>query len=276
MQKNGQLIAKSQTGKLKSGAKPDSAQGRMEEEARTRLEAELLAAEALAAKLRPEGQMPVARDALLTQKREELSAAMRRNATPREIRQLMAEIKLLEPEAYGTRAAVKSVPKRQQTWARGGPEAYMTGRQLPEGRVERLAFLAQDASANAGLLFGHSKPTGNNPSTALAVAKYLERVSHAVVVDGRLPAGAAKDFMANLRGIMDIKKSASAAEVNTAILGELRAGLAADGSFTRNPCRYDESGSNRFMDCPGKRTWNRIGFANKGCRANGTYNGIRA
>lgn len=213
-----------QLSRLRGQAEPGSTQARMEGEARARVEAELNAAEALATRLRPEGQTAGERDALLTRKREELSNALRRNAPAREIRQLMAEIKLLEPEAYGTRAAVESVVGRQQTWARGGPESYMQGRQLPAGRVERLAFLAQDATSNAGLLFGHSRPSGNSLSGARSVAKYLGRVAHAVFVDGHLPIGAAREFTGNIRRILDTK-NLPPEQQNAAILHELVYGL---------------------------------------------------
>jgi hypothetical protein len=218
-----------QTASLRGTADPASAQGRMESQARKRLEAEFAAAESLAARLRPDGQTPAARDTLLTAAREALSEALRRNAPAREIRQLMAEIKLLEPEAYGTRAAVESVPGRQQAWARGTAETYMSGRQLPAGRIERMTFLAQDASANAGLLFAHSDSSGNQPSNARSSAKYLERVAHAVVVDGRLPAGTAREFMANLRQIIASKSITPASEANAATIRELRVGLTAAG-----------------------------------------------
>lgn len=218
-----------QRASLTGTAAPNSSQGRMESEARVRLEAEFTAAENLAARIRPEGQTSASRETLLLAKREALGEALRRNAPAREIRQLMAEIKLLEPEAYGTRAAVESVPGRQQAWARGTAETYMTGRQLPAGRVERMTFLAQDASANAGLLFGHSQSSGNQPSAARSSAKYLQRVAHAVVVDGRLPAGSAREFMANLQQIIASKSINPASEANAATLRELRASLTAVG-----------------------------------------------
>lgn len=218
-----------------------STQGRMEGEARARLEAEFAGAETLAGQMRPQGQTPATRDALLTQKREDLSQALRRNAPAREIRQLMAEIKLLEPEAYGTRAAVESVPGRQQAWARGGPEAYMSGRKLPEGRVERLAFLAQDASANLGLLFGHSQSSGNSLSTSRSVAKYLERVAHAVMVDGRLPVGDMRRFLNNLRQIIETKSMSPAANADAAALLELRTALAAAGHSQQSLATMSDS-----------------------------------
>ena len=218
-----------QLARLTSSAEPSSMQARMEREARTRMETEFNAAEQQASTLRPEGQTTEARNALLQERRVALREALRRNVSARDIRQLMAEIKLLEPEAYGTRAAVESVPGRQQAWARGGPEAYMQGRQLPEGRVERLAFLSQDASANAGLLFGHSQTSGNTTSTVRSVAKYLERVAHAVVVDGRLPAGRAADFIRNLRGIVETKSMQVPAEANAAAMRLVRSSLLLEG-----------------------------------------------
>jgi hypothetical protein len=206
-----------------------STQGRMEADARTRMEAEFTAAEQMAQRLRPQGQTPAERATLLSDRRQALSEALRRNAPARELRQLMAEIKLLEPEAYGTRAAVESVVDRQQRWRSGTADDYMHGRTLPEGRVERLAFLTQDASAQAGLLYGHTLSSGNQPANARSAAKYLARIIHAFVVDGRLRAGSSEIFGSNLSAIVETKNITPAHVADNVLLFQLRSALLRDG-----------------------------------------------
>jgi hypothetical protein len=212
--------------RLSTAEDATSAQGRMEADARTRMEAEFAAAEALATELRPQGQTAAQREALLAARRQALSDALRRGASGPELRRLMAEIKLLEPEAYGTRAAVESVVGRQQTWARGDSTTYMReGRSLPAGGSERLAFLVQDASANTALLHGHTQPTGNSMSMARAAAKYLARVFHSVVQDGGLGAGAHEAIQRNLHAILDTKSIVPAAEGEARAIGLMRESL---------------------------------------------------
>jgi hypothetical protein len=81
---------------------------------RTRLDAQVAAAEAHAKALVGDAAghpTPDRRNAALNKAREDLAAALKRQPPPsaREMRQLMADVKLLEPDAYGTRGAVESV-----------------------------------------------------------------------------------------------------------------------------------------------------------------------
>jgi hypothetical protein len=153
-------------------------QGAIEAEARQRLAQQFAEAEALAGQLRPEGR-PSAD--VLAERQQALLEALERGASPREIRQLMAQIKLLEPDAYGTRAAVEGVVGEQQRIARGTSRDYMEpGRELPEDRPARLAVLAQEASSSLAKMFGHAAgDTGNRAGNVRDMAKYLARIYHA-------------------------------------------------------------------------------------------------
>ncbi len=198
-------------------------------EALARTTAELNAAEALAARIRPEGQTATQRRALLDSKMNELRAALERNAPARETRQLMAEIKLLEPEAYGTRAAVESVVGRQQRLARGTGDTYQDIPALPADPHERAAFLAQDANAQNGMLHAHTAPSGNTVKQIQSGAKYLRRIIHDVVVDGHLPEGAGSAFFRNLHEIVNTKNITDSTASATEVLRLIREALLADG-----------------------------------------------
>jgi hypothetical protein len=152
-------------------------------EARDRLQQQLQDAENLAARLQDKSKP---KEQLLEERQAALLKALEQNASPREIRQLMAEVKLLEPDAYGTRAAVEGVVDYQQ--AMKGDETgdkywdIYTGRadKLPDDTSERFAVLSQEASASLAKMYSHSHgETGNSVSDVLAMAKYLGRIDHA-------------------------------------------------------------------------------------------------
>jgi len=87
---------------------------------RKRLDAQVAEAEAHAKRLVGDAAghpTPDARNAALQKAREDLIAALKKQPPPtaRELRQLMADVKLLEPDAYGTRAAVEGVVLGGQT-----------------------------------------------------------------------------------------------------------------------------------------------------------------
>lgn len=168
------------------------AEGALEADARQRLRQQFEQAERLATDLGA-GQPPEARERLLQERRQALLEALGRTnppATAQELRRLMAEIKLLEPDAYGTRAAVLGVPLYQQALARAesGAAAMETQTGRPArlrgpGQAEiaqRLGTLAQEASASLAMMFGHAHGPGRNTAgDARALAKYLDRVLHA-------------------------------------------------------------------------------------------------
>ncbi len=152
-------------------------------EARDRLQQQLQAAEALATRLQDQSQT---KEQLLEKQQDALLKALENNASPRKIRQLMAEVTLLEPDAYGTRAAVEGVVDYQQ--AMKGDEAgdhywdIYTDRagKLPDEAHERFAVLSQEASASLAKMYSHAHgETGNSVSDVLAMAKYLGRINHA-------------------------------------------------------------------------------------------------
>lgn len=176
--------------------KPASMQERLEQEARQRLEQQLDGAEALVeARMGGNGTSNPAERKLLNDRRLKLLEARRREliemmgrnppASPREIRALMAEVKMLEPDAYGTRAAKEGVVDTQQAMGRAETSkdaaAIWDKRQAQKGsnRAEILQRLAQEASASLAKMFGHAKQSGNSPSDVRALAKYLARVYHA-------------------------------------------------------------------------------------------------
>jgi hypothetical protein len=87
---------------------------------RKRLDTQVAEAEAHAKRLVGDAgghPTPDARNAALQKAREDLVAALKKQPPPsaRELRQLMADVKLLEPDAYGTRAAVEGVVLGGQT-----------------------------------------------------------------------------------------------------------------------------------------------------------------
>ncbi|MEW6493621.1 MAG: DUF4157 domain-containing protein, partial [Cyanobacteriota bacterium] len=151
-------------------------------EARDRLQQQLQDAENLAARLQDKSKP---KEQLLEEQQAALLKALEQNTSPREIRQLMAEVKLLEPDAYGTRAAVEGVVDYQQAMKGDKGDGYWdiyTGRadKLPDDTSERFAVLSQEASASLAKMYSHSHgETGNSVSDVLAMAKYLGRIDHA-------------------------------------------------------------------------------------------------
>ncbi len=175
---------------------PSNLQDRLSAEARQRAEQQLDAAENLVeTRLGGNGtSSPVERKVLnerrlklLEQRRQELIEMMGRTppANPREIRALMAEVKMLEPDAYGTRAAKEGVVDTQQGMARAESTAdankIWDKRQTQKAgsRAELFQRMAQEASASLAKMFGHAKPKNNSASDARALAKYLARIYHA-------------------------------------------------------------------------------------------------
>ncbi|MEM0978865.1 MAG: DUF4157 domain-containing protein [Cyanobacteria bacterium P01_H01_bin.58] len=154
----------------------DGLQGRVEAEARQRLQGQLEEAEQLAGKLQAGD-----RETVLADRQEALLQALQNGAPAPEIRQRMAEIKLLEPDAYGTRAAVEGVVDYQQRLARGTAADYMKfGRNLPKDQAGRFAVLTQEASPSLAKMFSHAKAGGGNSvSDVRSLAKYLGRVDQA-------------------------------------------------------------------------------------------------
>ncbi len=129
-------------------------------------------------------------EAALQTARERLLAALRRAAPPAgavELRSLMADVKLLEPDAYGTRAAVEGVVYGQQGMARASTEGDRSGaweHMGPIGREgtlpEQIASRAQQAEAALAHFWSHFPESGvPTPADARSLAKQLGRVSHA-------------------------------------------------------------------------------------------------
>ncbi len=157
------------------------AAGELGAEARARIAAQLGAAEALS------GQLKAGKPAEVRAKVEgDLLAALKKEPIdPREVRSLMGKLKLLEPDAYGTRAAVEDVVDFQQALARAESDAgtgpILKGKpgRLGERGVpihEELATVTQVASAsNAKLSHVH----GDTPAHAASASKYLARVLQA-------------------------------------------------------------------------------------------------
>ncbi|MEZ5295899.1 MAG: hypothetical protein R2697_06390 [Ilumatobacteraceae bacterium] len=160
---------------------PDSVRGEM----RQRIEQQFATAERRAAEISAGG-----REAALQRARARLEDALQRTPPPsaRELRQLMADVKLLEPDAYGSRAAVEGVVHGQQGLRRAETTAdrAAAGRHVgPVGRgegtlTERLEHRLQQARASLGHLLAHVRPPGRNSvRDVLAVAKQLARILHA-------------------------------------------------------------------------------------------------
>ncbi|MGA1440772.1 MAG: hypothetical protein ACO4CU_13205, partial [Ilumatobacteraceae bacterium] len=151
-----------------------------------RIEVQFATAERRAAELQIGGN-----EAGLEAARTRLEEAMQREPPPsaRELRQLMAEVKLLEPDAYGTRAAVEGVVLGQQAYRRAttpeqmrdagrhiGPATHYSGGTL----TERLEHRLQQARASLGHLLAHAPAPGTaDPQSVAGVAKQLGRIAHA-------------------------------------------------------------------------------------------------
>jgi hypothetical protein len=113
---------------------------------RKRLDAQVSEAEANAKRLVGDATghpTPDARDAALNKARQDLVAALKQQPPPtaRELRQLMADVKLLEPDAYGTRAAVEGVVLGGQTMKGASMEkvqgdGFRTRKQIEHGEGE--------------------------------------------------------------------------------------------------------------------------------------------
>ncbi len=200
-----------------------------ESDMRDRLEDQFSVAESLAQSLRPEGQSDSERETLLNQKRQELSELIANGGSAQDQRRLMAEIKLLEPDAIGTRRAVESVVDEQQT-LRGSnatSDDFMTmAHNLPEDGSQRMAALAQEASASTGLLFHASHDDRKELYLRCsAVAKYLDRVVYASNLG--FPGGDADPFLINRGAVRDGKKSES--DPQAEVISQARAAIVAAG-----------------------------------------------
>lgn len=151
-------------------------------EMRASMERQFVAADERAARLgRGEEALQAARERLL--------AALVRQPPPGavELRSLMADVKLLEPDAYGARAAVEGVVYGQQGMARAQTEGERSGAWEhlgPIGREgtlpEQIASRAQQAEAALGHFWSHFPESGvPTPGDARSLAKQLARVAHA-------------------------------------------------------------------------------------------------
>ena len=160
-----------------SGADPTGTEAQLNRFAANRLKQQLDAAERLYTELHPPGKTS---EQVLGEVQQQLLDALAAGAPPREIRALQARIKLLEPDAYGTRAAVVGVvdqsqgaaraETRQQAW-----EKLSTGKE-PMTPRELAATSAQEAAASAGKLRHAAPDTGATTAQAVSAAKYLARV----------------------------------------------------------------------------------------------------
>ena len=147
--------------------------------ARERLHRQFEGAERLYDELHPPGR--TGEQVLADAQQELLDALHSGTASARDIRRLQAKIKLLEPDAYGTRAAVVGVvdqyqgaaraPTREKAW-----EALGKGSEPLTAR-EQAATYAQEAAASAGKLRHAAPDTGATTAQAVSVAKYLARVT---------------------------------------------------------------------------------------------------
>jgi Bacterial toxin 4 len=157
---------------------------RLNNEIRANMERQFSAAEDRAARLgRGEQALQGARQRLLE--------ALGRTPQPsaRELRNLMADVKLLEPDAFGTRAAVEGVVYGQQGMTRAanrGEQAQAgehmgtvgSGKEVPI--PEQLGNRTQQAEAELGHFWSHFPDTGlPTPSQVRALAKQLGRIAHA-------------------------------------------------------------------------------------------------
>jgi hypothetical protein len=149
--------------------------------AELRLERQLDAADRLYNELHPAGKTT---DQVLAEAQQQLLDALASGASPREIRMLQAKIKLLEPDAYGTREAKVGVVDRMQGASRAKTraeawEALGKGRDPQAGTRERAALAAQEGSASAAKLRHAAPAQGATTAQAISVAKYLGRVYEA-------------------------------------------------------------------------------------------------
>jgi adenine/guanine phosphoribosyltransferase-like PRPP-binding protein len=120
---------------------------------------------------------------MLATVQQQLLDALKAKASPQEIRQLQAKIKLLEPDAYGTRAAVVGVVDQYQGAARAetskkAQEALQSGKE-PLTVREEAATHAQEAAASAGKLRHSAPDAGATTAQCVSAAKYLARIHEA-------------------------------------------------------------------------------------------------
>ena len=180
---------------------------------RKRLDAQVTEAENHANSLVGEGGHPTAdrRNAALTKAREALAEGLRREPPPsaRETRQLMADVKLLEPDAFGTRGAVEGVVLGGQamtaaTLDKVRKDGFRTRRAIEHGEGETGPRRLDPASgelrevsaedevsrrrAEAAPNVGHRRPGDANLSAYEANVKRLS-VAQAVIAHflGHLP-----------------------------------------------------------------------------------------
>ena len=149
--------------------------------AKQRLRGQLDAAERLVEELHPPGRT---REQVLAGVQQELLDAIGSGASPREVRALQAKIKLLEPDAYGTRAAKVGVVDQYQGAARAKTrrEAWDRLGQGKDGDMtprERAADAAQEGGASAAKLRHAAPDVGATTAQAISAAKYLARVFEA-------------------------------------------------------------------------------------------------
>jgi hypothetical protein len=149
--------------------------------ARLRLKRQLDAADRLYDELHPAGKTA---DQVLADAQQQLLDALRTGAPPRDIRALQAKIKLLEPDAYGTRAAKVGVVDQYQGAARARSrqaawEALSSGADPSLTERERAATAAQEGAASAAKLRHAAPDVGASTAQAISAAKYLARVVEA-------------------------------------------------------------------------------------------------
>ena len=149
--------------------------------ARQRLRGQLDAAERLVAELHPPGKT---REQVLAGAQQELLDAIDSGASPREVRALQAKIKLLEPDAYGTRAAKVGVVDQYQGAARAKTrreawDALGQGKDAAMAPRERAADAAQKGAASAAKLRHAAPDAGATTAQVISATKYLARVYEA-------------------------------------------------------------------------------------------------
>ena len=176
---------------------------------RARLDAQVAAAEAHAKALVGDAHghpTPDRRNAALGKARDDLTAALKKEPppSPREMRQLMADVKLLEPDAYGTRGAVEGVvlggqAMKSATIEKVQEEGFRTRDQIQHGdgepgprRLDPASGELREVSAEdevgrrrveAAPNVGHRRPGDANES---AYETNVKRLAVAQAVVGHL------------------------------------------------------------------------------------------
>lgn len=181
-------VAEAQLAEVDSSGAPDHIRA----ETRARIERQFAQAERRAAELTSGN-----RDADLQAATDRLDAAMQRTPPPsaREVRQLMADVKLLEPDAYGPRAAVEGVVLGQQARRRASTPDEHAAAASHMGRVDsgqgsltqQLEHRLQQARSALAHLLGHIVPRGQTtPIDVASIAKQLARLTHAFQESGMM------------------------------------------------------------------------------------------